>query len=91
MIECDNTLLLNAIKKFGRDKQVLVAIEEMSELQKELLKNINRNCENLTHIEEELADVFIMIQQIIMIYGFNDEDVNKIIKEKQERLKGYMR
>lgn len=91
MIECDNKLLLQAIQRFGRDKQVLVAVEEMAELQKELLKNINRNSENLRQVEEELADVFIMLQQIIMIYGFNDEDVNKIIKEKQERLKGYMK
>ena len=50
---------------------MLLAIEEMSELTKELLKNINRNENNTAQIIEETADVEIMLEQIKLIYGFD--------------------
>lgn len=35
-------IITRLINKFGKKAQVLQAIEEMTELEKELLKNINR-------------------------------------------------
>ena len=69
-----------AIEKNGADTQKIVCIEEMSELTKELTKDIrgrgNRKC-----ISEELADVQIMIEQMIRFY--NCQDLIKGIKDKK--------
>ena len=55
---------------------MLQAIEEMSELTKELIKNINRNEDNETEIILEMADVTIMLSQLNIIY---DIDPNKLL------------
>lgn len=88
MITYDDELLHKAILYNGGETQVLVAVEELSELQKELLKNVNRGEDNLDHIKEELVDVLIMVRQLVFIYGFGLSELNKIASEKQARLKG---
>ena len=79
-------VLKNAIHTFGRKTQALVAVEEMAELQKEVLKNINRNEPNELKIAEEIADVEIMIEQLKLIYAC-EKDVDNIKQYKLERLK----
>lgn len=74
------------VKLWGKEAQVLVAIEEMSELTKELLKDVNRKKENRQEIIEELADVSIMLEQLKVIYDIQDEELENIIKEKVKRL-----
>ena len=56
-----------AIAKFGIDSQLNVAVEEMSELTKEICKN-NRGFKNVNHIAEEIADVEIMLEQLKLIF-----------------------
>lgn len=56
-----------ALEAFGAQAQVMMAIEEMSELTKELCKN-GRGKENATHIAEEIADVEIMLQQMVILF-----------------------
>ena len=62
-----NLVFLQLIEKFG-EKQVVVAIEELSELQKELCKTL-RGKADIDHITEELADVWIMFQQMKLYFG----------------------
>lgn len=73
-----------ALETFGKDLQVKMAIEEMSELTKELCKN-GRGQENTTHIAEEIADVEIMLRQMVMLYGCA-ESVETFRRYKLERL-----
>ena len=77
-----------AINTFGIPRQEDVAIEEMSELTKAIIKNRrSRNKANKDDIREEIADVFIMITQLKMIYGGNiDEIIDQKIERLQERL-----
>ena len=75
-----------ALAAFGRDSQVMVAIEEMSELTKELCKNC-RGRENTTHIAEEIADVEIMLQQLVMLFDCAGQ-VETFRRYKLERLAG---
>lgn len=56
-----------ALETFGARAQVLMAIEEMSELTKELCKN-DRGRENAAHIAEEIADVEIMLGQMKILF-----------------------
>ena len=55
----------------GSTMEVDVAIEEMSELTKELIKH-RRGQKNILHIAEEIAHVEIMMEQLKMIFGCND-------------------
>lgn len=52
----------------GPSMEVDVAIEEMSELTKELVKH-RRGRMNLLNIAEEIAHVEIMMEQLKMIFG----------------------
>ncbi|MDR2902334.1 MAG: hypothetical protein LBU87_04420 [Lactobacillales bacterium] len=74
------------INAWGEKFQVLMAVEEMAELQKVLLKDANRNKKNLEEIIDETADVIIMMQQIMHVYKIHDR-VNDKIAEKINRLK----
>ena len=73
------------ISKYG-DKQVVVAIEELSELQKELCKYL-RGKGDIRNIIEEIADVNIMIKQMIMLFEIEQSAIDFIINQKLERTK----
>ena len=72
-----------AYKKFG-DTQLDVAIEEMSELTKELCK-YKRNYANRMALVEEIADVKIMIEQLIYIFDCSNE-VETVKRMKLDRV-----
>ena len=77
-----------AIETYGAYAQTVVAIEELSELQKELCKAIRPGIgdpENRDHIAEEIADVYIMLEQMEMLYDLDTVDLWKA--KKIERLK----
>ena len=82
----DIEIMKTAIKTFGPQLQTVVAIEEMSELQKELTKFLRGNGKK-KHLTEEVADALIMITQIQIIYGIGDEDVREIMDYKLNRLR----
>lgn len=89
-------VLKAAISTYGKDAQVDMAIEEMSELIKALLKY--RRSKNTTGIEhgklrsniiEEAADVLIMVVQILMMYDKDGEcqaEVDYKVNRLYERL-----
>lgn len=86
-------VLQAAVETYGKEAQVDMAIEEMSELTKALLKH--RRAEHSPeawdyektrqNILEEMADVIIMLLQLVIIYG-GREDIRKDIVYKVERL-----
>lgn len=80
----DNAICQAALETFGKELQVTMAIEEMSELTKELCKN-SRGQENTTHIAEEIADVEIMLQQMVMLFDCAGQ-VDEFRRYKLERL-----
>ncbi len=67
-----------AIQRWGVSAQLLMVLEEMSELQKEILKNINRGKDNLDAIIDETADVEIMLAQLKHIYGIQKQVEERI-------------
>ena len=75
-----------AISTYGEKAQKLVAIEEMSELTKEICKDF-RGQLNREHLIEEVADVTIMIYQLLMMYEIGDEEIQQMCERKMERLK----
>lgn len=73
-----------AVIKFGKTPQLIMAMEEMSELIQGLSKDI-RGKRNEDNISEEIADVEIMIAQLKIIYQ-NDAEVEKWKTDKLFRL-----
>ena len=62
-----------ALDKWGEDAQIRMCIEEMSELTKEILKNINRKKDNINELIEETADVEIMLEQLKCCYNIKEQ------------------
>jgi NTP pyrophosphatase (non-canonical NTP hydrolase) len=79
------TILKKAIETYGKDLQLTVAVEEFSELIKEICKN-KRGRDNRDNIIEEIADCEIMLNQIQIIFGIGSDEIADKVIEKLERL-----
>lgn len=80
---------INALITYGDKAQMIVAVEELSECQKEICK-ILRGGENFPHLAEEIADAAIMLEQMCMIFGLEDqvcEQMDRKVQRLDERLK----
>lgn len=75
-------LYREAIRQWGADAQTLMVFEEMSELQKELCK-CARGKQNKKEIAEEIADVMIMLEQMMVLHECEAE----VARYKIEKLK----
>ena len=85
-----NRLYKRIHEKFGTKIQLIIAIEEMSELTKELTKTI-RGYDRQENIIEEIADVRIMIEQLELIFDCHDEvskqmDLKLFIPKTEDRI-----
>jgi NTP pyrophosphatase (non-canonical NTP hydrolase) len=80
------TTIERAIETYGDDMQLNVAIEEFSELIKEICK-YKRGKENIDNITEEMADCYIMLEQIKIIFGIKNSKIYEVMEEKLDRLK----
>ena len=75
-----------AIETYGVRAQKLMAIEEMSELTKEICKDFRGEL-NRENLIEEMADVLIMLDQMLILYKISGEEVGLMRIKKVERLK----
>ena len=73
-----------ALDKFGANAQITKAVEEMSELTKELCK-YSLGAGDREALADEIADVTIMLEQLRLIFDVNDE-VCRHMDAKVERL-----
>lgn len=73
---------------FGNTMQCIVAIEEMSELQKALCKYLRGEQyfdeQYFANVREEIADTQIMLDQLKMIFD-DGKTIEKVIDEKLQR------
>lgn len=75
-----------AVDLYGEKAQKLMAIEEMSELTKEICKDF-RGKLNREHLIEEIVDVIITIDQLMMMYEISGDEIEQMRERKFERLK----
>lgn len=78
-------ILKKAIELKGKEHQQLIAIEEMSELTKEIVKKFRNNDITNIHLYEEIGDVLIMLKQLMIMYDCSFE-VSDVISYKIKRL-----
>ena len=76
----------DAIKIFGEEIQLLVAIEEMSELIQSITHYMRNRNNSIYEIIEELADAEIVIEQLRIIFKEQKNEIDKIKSNKLLRL-----
>ena len=79
------TILEKAIETYGKDMQLTVAVEEFSELIKEICKH-KRGNDNRDAIIEEIVDCLIMMEQLKIIFDIKESETNAVFYEKFARL-----
>ncbi len=86
--EREGRILEAAIDTWGPEMQMIVAIEEMSELTKALTKYIRAYdvTEIEANIREEMADVGIMLNQLSLIFGDTTEEEIRKLNRLQRRI-----
>ena len=80
----------NALITYGEAAQMVVALEELSECQKEICKLLRRQG-NVDHLAEEIADATIMLEQLRLFFQINDlvcEKMDEKILRLDARLRG---
>ena len=82
-----------ALDKWGLAAQVGQTVEECAELIVALQKYINRTPapDTLENVIDEIADVEMMLAQMRLTFGINDEMLNKKIKQKFSKLDKYLK
>lgn len=78
------------IKKYGEENQKRIAQEELAEL----IQAISKDLRGLKHnVEEEIADVIIMLDQLMLMYdnqivmgyvGYKKNRLKEMIKENED-------
>lgn len=80
--------------RYGIERQSLVAMEELAELQKAISKLVRNSEEKTKSLEfkglrhnliEEMADVIICMDQLKEYYSINHAEIQSIIASKQAR------
>lgn len=87
--EARKEIYQKALSKFGILLQMVVALEELSECQKEICKFM-REIADLDHLAEEIADATIMLEQLRLALDLNDavsQKMDEKIQRLEERLK----
>lgn len=84
-----DNIINQAIKEYGEKHQLIIAIQELAELIKEITDDI-RGIGTRDNIITEIVDVQIVIQELIIIYDISDAELYAESQYKLKRLKGYM-
>ena len=90
----DKQIIEETLNRYGIERQSLVAMEELSELQKAISKLVRNPEESTKPLEfkglrhnliEEMADVLTCMDQLIEFYHIQRPDIQELIQAKQER------
>lgn len=79
-----NSIEQRIVEKFGKEKQTVIAMEEMAELTKELSKSL-RGADNRQQILEEVADVEICLSEIRLMHNIQLNELAAMMDEKLKR------
>lgn len=87
-------IMKKALEKNGKIKQSVIAMEECSELIKAISKLIRYSddedsvCMYKDDLIEEMADVYIILDELKMMYDILEFDIEEMIKRKIDREEG---
>ena len=76
---------INQITSVQGDKTLIIAMEELAELQQALSKFLRRK-PNMDNLHEEYADVLICLEWIKQYCQLSDEEIDKLYLYKRQRI-----
>lgn len=76
---------LNIINHYGINNQQRKLEEEVFELQEAITKYESGYTLTREYIEEEVADVYVLLNQIIEYYNLSIDDIDEIMTKKLNR------
>ena len=90
--ETEIKTMQTALEQWGLNAQVGQTVEECAELIVALQKYINRTqkLNTVENITDEIADVEMMLAQMRLALGIDDDTLRKQIEYKFERLNQYL-
>jgi len=87
----ESEIFKECVNHYEEVSQILMAIEELSELIVELCHSLRAvKPFNLKRITEEIADAKLMLDQLQYIFHVSDVDLSRIRESKISRLKGLL-
>lgn len=72
------------LRHYSAEAQKIKSIEELAELQTEIARDLNHQGD-IRSITSELADVYIMIIQLMIIYDIDPEELDSKMAYKLDR------
>lgn len=81
--------VIEIVHEYGDGNQKLKACEELCELQEAILKDVNKHIDS--GVVEEIADVYIMLAQLEVIYDVDVLDLFEMIQYKLDRQRERMK
>ena len=83
-MEVNKEIVAKSLETYGNGIQLVVCMEELSELTQAISKEIRGKGDRDNTIEE-MADVIICLEILKQVFEITDEDIDSWIKYKQER------
>lgn len=84
MIKERRTKALRILNSFDSTAQKMKCCEELAELNAALMKHINKGG-NTDAVMEEMADVYIMLEQLLFMMPFGENSLEEMIDHKLDR------
>ena len=84
-MKVDKDKLNLIIEHFGRLHQVVKLGEEVGELNKAILNFENGYTRTNNEITEEIADVYLLLEQIKLMYGLDKNEIRTVMQMKTDR------
>ena len=84
-INVDKSIISECIKHYGKEMQLIVCMEELSELSQAISKKI-RSKGDRNNLVEEMADVIICLENLKQIFAVTNTDIEEWVNFKQERV-----
>lgn len=84
-ITVDKDPVIQIVRYYGYRSQKSKAVEELLELSEVLIKDVNKHELDKDALYEELADVEIMLAQLMQIYDIDLEGLQQEIDRKLDR------
>ena len=90
--EIELSTMQTTLEQWGLQAQVGQTIEECAELIVAMQKHVNRTPTSgtLENIIDKIADVEMMLAQMRLVFGIDDDTLRKRIECKFEKLKRYL-
>ena len=76
---------MHILYRYGAKSQMLKCCEELSELETAILKHINKDTNNTDEVLDEMADVYIMLEQMKSVFPFGENVLEERIEYKLDR------